>query len=215
MTADDSPEAAQAQGIAEDAARCSPPPSPIGSGCPRIRSRSNSQMSPCGSTPRRRSGPARRRAASGLPHNEARAEFVDIVTYVLTERAIARIGRGWLTREDREGVGAAAAATCSTTWRTTPHSPPRSTSSGRSSPRNRCWRRCTHLPSGCARRAPTQRCSGQTATPGRCPTSRCSTNSSTCSGRDKPADDPPERERKAEAKYAEGRAGHRWSAART
>jgi DNA helicase IV len=40
--------------------------------------------------------------ASGLPHNEARAAFVDIITYVLTERAIARIGRGWLTREDRE-----------------------------------------------------------------------------------------------------------------
>jgi DNA helicase IV len=40
--------------------------------------------------------------ASRLPHNEARAVFIDIVTYVLTERAIARIGRGWLTREDRE-----------------------------------------------------------------------------------------------------------------
>ncbi|WP_433868986.1 RNA polymerase recycling motor ATPase HelR [Saccharopolyspora sp. CA-218241] len=40
--------------------------------------------------------------ASGLPHNEARAVFTEIVTYVLTERAIARIGRGWLTRDDRE-----------------------------------------------------------------------------------------------------------------
>jgi DNA helicase IV len=40
--------------------------------------------------------------ASGLPHNEARAVFREIVTYVLTERAIARIGRGWLTRSDRE-----------------------------------------------------------------------------------------------------------------
>jgi len=39
--------------------------------------------------------------ASGLPHNDARAVFTEIVTYVLTERAIARIGRGWLTREDR------------------------------------------------------------------------------------------------------------------
>ncbi len=39
--------------------------------------------------------------ASGLPHNEARAVFTEIVTYVLTERAIARIGRGWLTRIDR------------------------------------------------------------------------------------------------------------------
>lgn len=37
---------------------------------------------------------------TGLPHNEARAKFVEIVTYVLTERAVARIGRGWLTRDD-------------------------------------------------------------------------------------------------------------------
>ncbi|QGK72226.1 AAA family ATPase [Allosaccharopolyspora coralli] len=40
--------------------------------------------------------------ASGQPHNEARAVFVEIVTYVLAERAVARIGRGWLTRQDRE-----------------------------------------------------------------------------------------------------------------
>ncbi|MGH3769641.1 MAG: RNA polymerase recycling motor ATPase HelR [Pseudonocardiaceae bacterium] len=40
--------------------------------------------------------------ASGLPHNEARAVFSEIVTWVLTERAMARIGRGWLTRADRE-----------------------------------------------------------------------------------------------------------------
>ena len=40
--------------------------------------------------------------ASGLPHNRARAVFSEIVTYVLTERAIARIGRGWLTRENRQ-----------------------------------------------------------------------------------------------------------------
>jgi DNA helicase IV len=39
--------------------------------------------------------------ASKLPHNEARTVFTEIVTYVLTERAIARIGRGWLTRSDR------------------------------------------------------------------------------------------------------------------
>nr|WP_199740326.1 RNA polymerase recycling motor ATPase HelR [Saccharopolyspora rhizosphaerae] len=39
---------------------------------------------------------------SGLPHNEARAVFLEIVTYVLTERAIGRIGKGWLTREDTE-----------------------------------------------------------------------------------------------------------------
>ena len=41
--------------------------------------------------------------ASGLPHNEARAVFTEIITYVLTERAIARLGRGWLSREDRTG----------------------------------------------------------------------------------------------------------------
>jgi DNA helicase IV len=40
--------------------------------------------------------------ASGLPHNPARAVFREIITWVLTERAIARIGRGWLTRKDRE-----------------------------------------------------------------------------------------------------------------
>ncbi|WP_431970137.1 RNA polymerase recycling motor ATPase HelR [Nocardia sp. bgisy134] len=39
---------------------------------------------------------------SGLPHNEARAVFTEIVTWVLTERAIGRIGRGWLTWKDRE-----------------------------------------------------------------------------------------------------------------
>jgi DNA helicase IV len=39
--------------------------------------------------------------ASGRPHNDARAVFIDILTWALTERAIARIGRGWLTREDR------------------------------------------------------------------------------------------------------------------
>ncbi|WP_433265242.1 RNA polymerase recycling motor ATPase HelR [Actinosynnema sp. CS-041913] len=39
---------------------------------------------------------------SGLPHNEARAVFTEIITYVLTERAIARIGKGWLTRSDRD-----------------------------------------------------------------------------------------------------------------
>ncbi|QQQ73662.1 DUF2075 domain-containing protein [Saccharothrix sp. 6-C] len=40
--------------------------------------------------------------ASGLPHNEARAVFSEIITYVLTERAIGRIGRGWLTRDNKE-----------------------------------------------------------------------------------------------------------------
>ncbi len=40
--------------------------------------------------------------ASGRPHNEARAVFREIVTYVLTERAIARIGRNWLSRQDSD-----------------------------------------------------------------------------------------------------------------
>lgn len=40
--------------------------------------------------------------ASGLPHNEAREVFSEIITWVLTERAIGRIGKGWLTRSDRE-----------------------------------------------------------------------------------------------------------------
>ncbi|MFD6896066.1 RNA polymerase recycling motor ATPase HelR [Rhodococcus sp. NPDC060086] len=40
--------------------------------------------------------------ASGLPHNDARAVFTEIVTWVLTERAIARIGRGWLDRSDTQ-----------------------------------------------------------------------------------------------------------------
>jgi DNA helicase IV len=39
---------------------------------------------------------------SGLPHNEARAVFYDVLTWALTERAIAWIGRGWLTRADRD-----------------------------------------------------------------------------------------------------------------
>jgi len=39
--------------------------------------------------------------ASGLPHNQDRAVFTDVVTWALTERAIARIGRGWLSRDDR------------------------------------------------------------------------------------------------------------------
>ncbi|GAA2344447.1 RNA polymerase recycling motor ATPase HelR [Saccharopolyspora halophila] len=38
---------------------------------------------------------------SELPHNEARPVFRDIIEYVLTERATARIGKGWLSREDR------------------------------------------------------------------------------------------------------------------
>ncbi|MFE5641575.1 RNA polymerase recycling motor ATPase HelR [Rhodococcus sp. NPDC056516] len=40
--------------------------------------------------------------ASKLPHNDARTVFTEILTWALTERAIARIGKGWLTRSDRE-----------------------------------------------------------------------------------------------------------------
>ncbi|OBI83942.1 RNA polymerase recycling motor ATPase HelR [Mycobacterium asiaticum] len=39
--------------------------------------------------------------ATKLPHNAARVAFTDIITWVLTERAIGKIGRGWLTRSDR------------------------------------------------------------------------------------------------------------------
>ncbi|HET6733974.1 RNA polymerase recycling motor ATPase HelR [Mycobacterium sp.] len=39
--------------------------------------------------------------ASKLPHNDARAVFTDVITWVVTERAIAKIGRDWLTRDDR------------------------------------------------------------------------------------------------------------------
>ncbi|KUI28894.1 helicase [Mycobacterium sp. IS-1742] len=38
---------------------------------------------------------------SGLPHNHARRVFRDTVEYVLTERAVSRIGRGWLSRADK------------------------------------------------------------------------------------------------------------------
>ncbi|WP_157516906.1 RNA polymerase recycling motor ATPase HelR [Mycobacterium sp. MS1601] len=37
---------------------------------------------------------------SGLPHNDARAKFREIIVYVLTERATSRIAKGWLSRED-------------------------------------------------------------------------------------------------------------------
>ncbi|QZT64521.1 RNA polymerase recycling motor ATPase HelR [Mycolicibacterium austroafricanum] len=39
--------------------------------------------------------------ATEQPHNDARATFVDVITWALSERAIAKIGRGWLTRDDR------------------------------------------------------------------------------------------------------------------
>jgi DNA helicase IV len=42
---------------------------------------------------------------AGLPHNEARAVFREVVIQLLTERAVAMIGEGWLTREDRGAWG--------------------------------------------------------------------------------------------------------------
>jgi DNA helicase IV len=39
---------------------------------------------------------------TGLPHNEARAVFREAVTQLLTERAVTRIGEGWLTGADRD-----------------------------------------------------------------------------------------------------------------
>lgn len=38
---------------------------------------------------------------SGLPHNHARKVFRETVEWVLTERAVSRIGRGWLSRSDK------------------------------------------------------------------------------------------------------------------
>ncbi|MGE2712867.1 RNA polymerase recycling motor ATPase HelR [Mycolicibacterium litorale] len=38
---------------------------------------------------------------SGLPHNHARRVFRETVEWVLTERAVSRIGRGWLSRSDK------------------------------------------------------------------------------------------------------------------
>ncbi|MBO0676554.1 helicase [Mycolicibacterium sp. S2-37] len=40
----------------------------------------------------------------GLPHNDSRAKFREIITYVLTERAVSRIARGWLSREDTNAL---------------------------------------------------------------------------------------------------------------
>ncbi|MGB3351539.1 MAG: RNA polymerase recycling motor ATPase HelR [Mycobacterium sp.] len=39
--------------------------------------------------------------ASKQSHNDARAVFIDVITWVLTERAIPKIGKGWLTRDDK------------------------------------------------------------------------------------------------------------------
>ncbi len=99
--------------------------------------------------------------ASGLPHNEAREVFRDIVTYVLTERAIGRIGRGWLTRSDRD-AWERCAATSSPNSPTTTDSRRRWTSCGRRWIRKPFSRSCTRHLSGCVRRARTPRCGGPT-----------------------------------------------------
>ena len=39
--------------------------------------------------------------ASGRPHNQARAVFAEVLTYVLTERAATQMGKGWIDRRDR------------------------------------------------------------------------------------------------------------------
>lgn len=39
-------------------------------------------------------------ADSGRPHNQARAVFLDVLTWAITERALGRIGKQWLRRED-------------------------------------------------------------------------------------------------------------------
>ncbi|MGH3695358.1 MAG: hypothetical protein ACRDRX_15450 [Pseudonocardiaceae bacterium] len=62
---------------------------------------------------------------SGLAHNEARAVFGEVLTWVLTERAIARIGRGWLTRADRQAWEQLRAATRRPTWPSSGNARPR------------------------------------------------------------------------------------------
>lgn len=37
---------------------------------------------------------------SGQPHNQARTVFLDVLTWAITERALGRIGKQWLRRED-------------------------------------------------------------------------------------------------------------------
>ncbi|BDD84762.1 DNA helicase [Tsukamurella pulmonis] len=37
---------------------------------------------------------------SGRPHNQARSVFLDVLTWAITERALGRVGKQWLRRED-------------------------------------------------------------------------------------------------------------------
>ena len=101
VTADDTPEAAQLKGSLEIldvlaaaiADRQRLPEQPLTIELTDITTRIDAETAEWARSEAR---------ASGAPHNQARAVFREIVTYVLTERAIARIGKGWLTRDDRE-----------------------------------------------------------------------------------------------------------------
>ncbi|HWD02481.1 MAG TPA: RNA polymerase recycling motor ATPase HelR [Amycolatopsis sp.] len=101
VTADDTPEATRLKGslrildvlAAAIADRQRPPATPIPIGLGGVTVRIDAETAQWAIEEAR---------ASGLPHNEARATFTEIVTYVLTERALGRIGRGWLSREDRD-----------------------------------------------------------------------------------------------------------------
>ena len=117
--------------------------------------------------------------------------FSEIITYVLTERAIARIGRGWLTREDREAWeqlranlleeladNDAFTAALDELWPIL-------------TPESLLAELYTLARAAAARRAPTRRCIAPTATRGRCRTCRCSTNWSTCWAATSPPTTPP------------------------
>jgi len=100
VTAEDTPQAAQAKGslamlkvlAAAVADRQQVPEDPIEIALADVRVRIDAGIAQWAIDEARN---------SGRPHNDARAVFVDVVTWALTERAIGRIGRGWLTRDDR------------------------------------------------------------------------------------------------------------------
>ena len=189
--------------------------SPIDSACRSIRCRSNWRdvtVRIDAETAEWASDEAR---ASGRPHNEARAVFSEIVTYVLTERAIARIGTGLADpgRPRRRGSSCgpnllaeladndAFTAAIDELWPVlTPET---------------LLAVAVHVsPSDCGRRAPTRRSCATTGRPGRCRMCRCSTSWSTCSGRTSRPTTPPsgnERPRRStpQAYWTS------WSAART